>query len=216
VPCKRVFRRDQSNRVPMKHPTTVPFVNPTKTLDSHAIANAERNSRASREKNTSAVLHTTSEHVNSADPTSRDVFLVPRTSHEDHRHMDTANRPRVEQGTTRGSMTTLSGLRQTVGLDTSDSVTSNVPKSFRCQRRSGIDGARVGSCHRATSRLFRWEGGQFLSPSGIAFGLERNVFHRRTAGGAATLDNHPALKLHPRRRTGCRPGESPCGESKKS
>ena len=30
----------------------------------------------------------------------------------------------------------------------------------------------------------------------MAFGLERNVFHRRTAGCAATLDNHPALKLH--------------------
>src|ERR1035437_5200594 len=43
-------------------------------------------------------------------------------------------------------------------------------------------------------RRFRWEGEQFLSPSGMAFGLERNVFHRRTAG-AATRDNHPALKL---------------------
>ena len=39
----------------------------------------------------------------------------------------------------------------------------------------------------------------------MVFGLERNVFHRRTAGGAATLDNHPALKLHKSRRTGCRP-----------
>ena len=29
----------------------------------------------------------------------------------------------------------------------------------------------------------------------MAFGSERNVFHRRIAGGAATLDNHPALKL---------------------
>src|ERR1035441_48971 len=42
-------------------------------------------------------------------------------------------------------------------------------------------------------RRFRWEGEQFLSPGGMAFGLERNVFHRRAAGGEATLDNHPAL-----------------------
>jgi hypothetical protein len=43
---------------------------------------------------------------------------------------------------------------------------------------------------------FRWEGEQFLSPTGMPFGLERNVFHGRTASGAATLDNNPALKLH--------------------
>ena len=32
--------------------------------------------------------------------------------------------------------------------------------------------------------------------SEMAFGLEWNVSHRPTARCAATLDNHPALKLH--------------------
>jgi hypothetical protein len=42
----------------------------------------------------------------------------------------------------------------------------------------------------------RWEDEQFLSFTGMAFSVERNVFHRRTAAGAGTLDNQPALKLH--------------------
>ena len=41
---------------------------------------------------------------------------------------------------------------------------------------------------------FSSEGEPFCSSTGMVFGLERNVFHRRTAGGAAALDNIPALK----------------------
>src|ERR1039457_7192233 len=43
-------------------------------------------------------------------------------------------------------------------------------------------------------RRFRWEGEQFLSPSGMAFGLERNVFHRRTAGGCSDAGQSPGIE----------------------
>jgi hypothetical protein len=54
----------------------------------------------------------------------------------------------------------------------------------------------LGKSGRRRTR-FRWEGEQFCSSTGMVCGLERNVFHRRGAGGAAALDNIPALKLHP-------------------
>ncbi len=72
-------------------------------------------------------------------------------------------------------------------------VTKPEPVGYPLSRTAGSLYRGLGStqcCARPEGeRRFRWEGEQFLSSGGMAFGLERNVFHRRAAGVAATLNN---------------------------